>query len=158
MLTEEEKREIEAEFPLYEQKQAACIEALKVVQKHRGWVPDEAIHDLAQFLDMTPEELDSVATFYNLIFRRPVGKHVVLMCDSITCWMMGYDQLRERVSRRLGIKLGETTADGQFTLLPVVCLGACDHAPALMIDDCLYQDLDKPLVDAILDHYQWGKH
>jgi NADH-quinone oxidoreductase subunit E len=157
MLTEEEKREIEAEFPLYEQKQAACIEALKIVQKHRGWVSDEAIHDLAQFLNMAPDELDSVATFYNLIFRRPVGKHVMLMCDSVTCWMMGYDRLRERVTHRLGIKPGETTADGQFTLLPIVCLGTCDHAPALMMDDELYQDLDTQMVDAILDHYQWEK-
>ena len=153
MLTEEEKQEIEAEFRLYEQKQAACIEALKIVQRHRGWVSDEAIHDLAQFLDMTPDELDNVATFYNLIFRRPVGRHVILACDSVSCWIMGYDRIREHLTARLGIDLGETSPDGRFTLLPNVCLGTCDHAPALMIDNDLYTDLDTAKIDEILAKY-----
>jgi NADH-quinone oxidoreductase subunit E len=153
MLTEEEKREIETELHHYEQKQAACVEAMKIVQRHRGWVSDESIRDIARLLEMTPDELDSVATFYNLIFRRPVGKHVILICDSVSCWIMGYKDLRQHLTDRLGINLGETTTDGRFTLLPIVCLGTCDHAPALMIDNELYRDLDPQRIDAILEKY-----
>ena len=111
------------------------------------------MHDLALLLDMTPEELDSVATFYNLIFRQPVGAHVILLCDSVSCWIMGAEQLQEQLQARLGIGFGATTADGQFTLLPIPCLGTCDHAPALMIDDELYRDLNGPTLDQVLDAY-----
>ncbi len=151
MLTEEERREIEAEIHQYAQKRAACIDALKIVQRRRGWVSDENIRDLAEFLEMTPDELDSVATFYNLIFRRPVGRRVILICDSVSCWIMGYESIRAHLTARLGIKLGETSADGEFTLLPIACLGACDHAPALMINDELYQDLNASGLDQILE-------
>ena len=153
MLSESERRDIEAELGHYEHKQAACIEALKVVQRHRGWVSDESLHDLALLLDMSPDELDSVATFYNLIFRRPVGTHFILLCDSVSCWIMGAEQLRQHLQARLGIDFGATTANGQFTLLPIPCLGTCDHAPALMIDDELYRDLDGPGLDPILEVY-----
>ena len=153
MLTAEERQEIEAEFPHYEQKRALCLDALKIVQRRHGWVSDDGLRDVAEILEMTVDEVDNVATFYNLIFREPVGEHVILMCDSITCWMLGYEDLRAHVKERLGIGLGETTPDGQFTLLPVVCLGTCDHAPAMMIDDALYRDLDKKKLDEILDRY-----
>jgi NADH-quinone oxidoreductase subunit E len=151
MLTADEKREIEAEMRHYAQSRAVCIDALRIIQQHRGWVSDEGIRDLAEFLKMTPEELDSVATFYNLIFRKPVGNHVILICNSISCWIMGYDRMREHLTARLGIKLGETSSDGKFTMLPVPCLGTCDHAPALMIDDELYQDLEVQKIDRILE-------
>jgi len=154
MLSEEERREIQAEIPHYEQKRACCIEAMKIVQQHRGWVSDESIQDIAEVLEMTPDELDGVATFYNLIFRRPVGKHVILVCDSVSCWIVGYDHIRDHLTTRLGIHFGETSADGRFTLLPIACLGTCDHAPALMVDEDLYRDLDPEKVDEILAKYQ----
>ncbi|HEV2248515.1 MAG TPA: NADH-quinone oxidoreductase subunit NuoE [Terriglobia bacterium] len=153
MLTEEEKREIEAELPRYEQKRAVGIEALKVVQRHRGWVSDEALREVADFLEMTPDELDNVATFYNLIFRRPVGRHVILICDSVTCWIMGYERLLQALQDRLQIRLGETSPDKRFTLLPIVCLGTCDHAPAMMIDEDLHQDVDLSRLEEILERY-----
>jgi NADH-quinone oxidoreductase subunit E len=153
MLSAEERREIEAELAHYPQKQAVCIEAMKIIQRHRGWVSDDAIKDLAALLEMTPDELDGVATFYNLIFRQPVGKHVILLCDSVTCWIMGYDRLRQHLTSRLGIQLGETSPDGRFTLLPIVCLGTCDHAPALMIDNDLHRDLDSTKLDEIVAKY-----
>ena len=154
MLTAEERQEIEAELSHYEQKRAVCIEAMKAVQRHRGWVSDESIKDIAALLEMTAEELDAVATCYNLIFRKPVGKHVIMVCDSVSCWIMGYERMRERLKASLGINLGETTADGQFTLLPTVCLGTCDHAPALMVDNETYGDLDEAKVDAIIARYR----
>ena len=153
MLTEEERREIEAEVPRYPRKKATCIEAMKIVQRHRGWVSDEALQGIGELLGMTVDELEGVASFYNLIFRKPVGRHVILICDSISCWIMGYERMREHLTTRLGINLGETTADGRFTLLPIDCLGACDHAPALMIDDDLHGDLDPEKIDEILNKY-----
>ncbi len=152
MLTEEERREIETELHQYAQKRAVCIDALKIVQRRRGWVSDESIRDLAEFLEMTPDELDSVATFYNLIFRRPVGRRVILICDSVSCWIMGYDRMREHLTARLGIKLGETDYGRRITMLPIACLGACDRAPTMMINDELYQDLDLRELDRILEH------
>lgn len=154
MLTEDERHEIEAVVQHYRQKRAACVEALQIVQSYRGWVADESIQDLAELLDMTPDELDSVATFYSLIYRRPVGRHVILICDSVTCWIMGYEDLLAHLTDCLGIGLGETTEDGRFTLLPVACLGACDHAPAMMIGDKLYDDLDRLKIDRILQEYE----
>ena len=120
---------------------------MKIVQRHRGWVSDESIRDIGELLGMSPADLDGVATFYNLIFRKPVGRHVVMLCDSVSCWIMGYERIREHLTQRLGIELGETTADDRFTLLPIVCLGACDHAPAMMIDDDLHGDLDPAKID-----------
>ena len=151
MLTQEEKNEIQAELAKYEKKRAAAPEALKIVQKYRGWISDESLREIAEYLDMTAEELESIATCYNLIFRRAVGRHVILICDSVACWVMGYEQMREHLQKRLGIGLGETTADGKFTLLPVCCIGACDEAPAMMLDGKMYGNLDPAKIDAILD-------
>jgi NADH-quinone oxidoreductase subunit E len=153
MLTEQEKKEIEAVAEHYPMKRAAGIDALKIVQKHRGWVSDEVLTLVADVLEMSSTDLDAVATFYNFIFRRPVGRHVILVCDSVSCWIMGYDTIVNHLKNRLGVGLGETTGDGRFTLLPNVCLGACDRAPAMMIDDELYGDLDAEKIDKILASY-----
>ncbi|HEX2869078.1 MAG TPA: NADH-quinone oxidoreductase subunit NuoE [Ignavibacteriales bacterium] len=154
MLSEEEKREIEEEFKLYPDKKAASIEAMKVVQKHRGWLSDESLRDLSQILGLSVEDLDGTATFYNLLYREPVGKHVILVCNSISCFVMGYNEILRAVSDRLGIKYGETTSDGMFTLLPVPCLGTCDRAPAIMIDKDLHRDLRPEDLGKILENYK----
>ena len=156
MLSDPERDAIEAVLPHYPDRRSASIEALKIVQKHRRWVSDDAIADIADFLRIGRAELEGVATFYNMIFRKPVGEHVILLCDSVTCWIMGCEQLREHLQQRLGIGYGETSADGRWTLLPNVCLGACDHAPVMMIDESHYEDLDAAAVDAILDRH--GDH
>jgi NADH-quinone oxidoreductase subunit E len=154
MLTQEEQKEIEAELAHYPNKRAVSIDAMKIVQRHRGWISDESIRDIAEFLDMTPAELDGVATFYNLIYRKPVGRHVILICDSISCWITGYERLRAHLTDRLGIQPGQTTADGRFTILPIVCLGACDRAPVMMVDDDLHQDLTPEKIDRTLEEYK----
>ncbi len=153
MLSNEERREIEAEMQHYDDPRAVSIEALKVVQRYRGWVSDESLRDIGELLGMTTADLDGVATFYNLIYRKPVGRHVILVCNSISCWVMGYESVRDYLSRRLEIKLGETTPDGRFTLLPIVCLGACDRAPVMMVDDDLHGDLTPEKIDDILREY-----
>lgn len=154
MLSKEEISEIEAEAKRYETKQAACIDALRIVQAHRGWISDEHLADIAAVLEMSPHTLDGVATFYNLIYRRPVGRHVIHICDSVSCWLTGYEQQRAHLEDSLGIALGQTTPDGRFTLLPIPCLGACDHAPAMMIDEQLHQDLTPEGIDRILEGYR----
>jgi NADH-quinone oxidoreductase subunit E len=154
MLNEEERSEIEAELGHYPEKRAACIEAMKIVQRHRRWLSDESLHDLAPILAMSVEELDGVASFYNLLYRKPIGRHVILLCDSVSCWIMGMTRLREALRERLGIEPGETTADDRFTLLPIACLGICDHAPALMIDEDTHVDVEPERLDAILARYE----
>lgn len=154
MLTREEIREIEAELAHYRDKRAACTDTLKIVQRRHGWVSDEHLQEVARLLDLSPDELDGVATFYNLIFRRPVGRHVILVCDSVSCWIMGYEQLLGQLKARLGIEPGQTTSDGRFTLLPVPCLGHCDRAPALMVDDDIHTDLDAARLDEVLERYR----
>ena len=153
MLSHEERREIDAELARYPTRQAASVDAMKILQRHRGWVSDESLKDLAALLDMTADELDGVATFYNMIFRRPVGRHVILVCNSVTCWMLGADRLHAQTAIASGARSGETSADGRFTLLPIVCLGACDHAPALMIDGDLHGNVDPERVDQLLPRY-----
>ena len=153
MLNESEIQSIDHEIALVPYKKAAVIEALKVVQKHRGWVSDESVEAIAAHLEMSPAEVDSVATFYNLIFRKPVGRHVILLCDSISCYVMGYKKLYDSLIQQLAIKFGETTPDKRFTLLPNCCLGCCDHAPALMIDEDLYEDVKEEELEQILSKY-----
>jgi NADH-quinone oxidoreductase subunit E len=154
MITEEEKKEIDAELAHAATKASVSIEALNIVQRHRGWVSDDAVKDVAALLDMTVHELDAVATFYSFIFRRPVGKHVILVCDSISCWVMGYNPLLDLLKTRLGIGFGETTTDKRFTLLPISCLGACDRAPAMMVDEDLYGPVTPGMMEEILGKYK----
>jgi NADH-quinone oxidoreductase subunit E len=153
VLTDEERTEIEEEMGRYTHSRAACVEALKVIQRHRGWVADEQIADLAPMLGMTRDELDGVATFYSFIFRRPVGRHIISVCDSLSCWLMGYEDVLQALLERLGISFGGTTEDGRFTLLPVSCLGQCDRAPAVMIDGDVHGGLTADKIGPILDGY-----
>ena len=96
---------------------------------------------------MSSAELDGIATFYNLIYRQPVGEKVILYCDSVSCWLMGGDAVCEKIKKILGVDYGETTADNKYTLLPVTCLGDCDHAPAMMVGDELHHDLTPDNID-----------
>ncbi len=153
MLSETEIHAIDHEVKLVPHKKAAVIEALKIVQKQRGWISDESVEVIAEYLEMSPAEVDSVATFYNLIFRKPVGRHIILLCDSISCYVMGYQKLYEAIQQHLNIKFGQTTTDKLFTLLPNPCLGCCDHAPALMIDEDLYRDVKEEELEGILKRY-----
>jgi len=153
MLTAEEQSELTELLAHMPGPLAARIDALLIMQRHRRYISDETLAELAAFLDLAPEELESVATFYNLIWRRPVGRHVILLCNSISCWIMGGDAIRTYLERKLGIALGETTGDDRFTLLAIPCLGACDRAPAMMIDDDLHGALTTERIDAILGRY-----
>jgi NADH-quinone oxidoreductase subunit E len=154
MLTTEERNEIQTKLAQYPTKQAMSIESMLLIQRHRGWVSDESLRDLSDLLGLSVAELDGVATFYNLIRRKPVGRHVAMVCDSVSCWIMGCERVSDHLSNTLGTPLGGTTADGRFTLLPIVCLGACDHAPAMMIDGTLYEDVNEERIDEVVARYQ----
>ena len=153
-LTDEEVRAIEAECAHLPDRQSAAIDAMMIVQRHRGWVSDASLAAIARLLGMSTAALDSIATFYNLIYRQPVGRHVVMVCDSVSCYVMGADGLRKQVEEHLGVKLGQTTEDGRFTLLPIVCLGACDKAPTMMIDDDLIENVKAERLGEIFGGYE----
>jgi len=154
MLTEEEKREILEEVKHYPYPAVACIDALKIVQHYRGWISDDSVKDIAQILSMSNEEVDGVATFYSRIYRKPVGRNVILICDSVSCMIMDYETLYNYISKKIGISFGETTADGRFTLLPVSCLGDCNNGPVMMINNDHFNNLTIEKVDNILDSYK----
>ncbi|MCY4130606.1 MAG: NADH-quinone oxidoreductase subunit NuoE [Gammaproteobacteria bacterium] len=154
VLSQEEVAEIEAEISHLPDRPSAAIDALMIVQKHRGWVSDESLSAIAHLLGMSTAELDGVATFYNLIYRQPVGRHVISVCDSVSCYVMGADGLAKDLEAKLGISFGETTADERFTLLPIVCLGACDKAPTMQIDEDLIENVSAERLDDIFEKYK----
>jgi NADH-quinone oxidoreductase subunit E len=154
MLTEQEKQEILDEAKHYPYPGVACLDALKIVQAHRGWIEDEVVKDIASILDISAEKVEGVASFYTRIYRRPVGRHVILICDSISCMIMGYQPVYDYISKKLGINFGETTSDNRFTLLPVTCLGNCDQAPTMMIDNDLFNMVGIENIDRLLENYR----
>ena len=156
-LNEEEIAEIEHERTLYPDTRAVGLEALKIVQKHRGWVSDESLLAVAEYLGLPIAELEGVATFFNLIYRQPVGRNVILYCKSVSCWIMGCDEVKEKISGELGIDYGETSEDGEFTLIPVPCLGDCDRAPVMMVGPDQHRNLDEKNLGEIFARYRKGR-
>ncbi len=154
MLREEEILEIQNEIRQYPYPSVACIDALKIIQHHRGWVSDESVGDIAHLLGISSDEVDGVATFYSRIYRKPVGKNVILICDSVSCMIMGYKSLYQYISEKLGIRFGETTSDNRFTLLPISCLGDCDNAPAMMINNDHFNRLTTEKIDELFTIYK----
>jgi len=116
----------------------AAVDVMKALQAHYGWLTDEAVAEAAELLGLSTLQVEELATFYEMIYRRPVGKRVIHVCDSISCWALEGETLLEQIAEHLGIKVGGTTADGCFTLLPCCCLGNCTEAPTMMIGDALY--------------------
>lgn len=149
-LSADELSVIEHEMSIMETREAAGIEALKVVQRHRGWISDDSLIAIAQCLQISSAQLEGVATFYNLIYRQKVGTHVIHLCDSISCHLTGYEGILQVIQTYLGIGYGQTTPDGKFTLLSNACLGSCDKSPAMMINGQHYQSLTKDSVISIL--------
>ena len=150
MLSGEERQELDDLCSNYPTARAASVSVLKWLQERHGWLSNESLADAAEYLRVPAADLEGLATFYNLLYRKPVGDNVILLCDSASCWMCGYDRIHERLRQRLGVDMGETTPDGRYTLLPVVCLGDCDHAPVMMVGAELHRDLTPDRVDEIL--------
>nr|WP_298164930.1 NADH-quinone oxidoreductase subunit NuoE [uncultured Pseudomonas sp.] len=153
VLSDAERSAIEHEMHHYEDPRAASIEALKIVQKARGWVPDGAADAIGAVIGIPASDVEGVATFYSQIFRQPVGRHIIRVCDSMTCFIGGHESVVASIQRQLDIGLGQTSTDGRFTLLPVCCLGNCDKAPAVMIDDDTFGDVRPEDVAQLLEAY-----
>jgi NADH-quinone oxidoreductase subunit E len=152
-LTVEERTEIEHHMAHYEDPRAASIDALKLIQKHHGWVSDSAIVAIGQVLGIPASDVDGVATFYNKIFRKPVGRNVIFVCDSIGCFLTGYEDLISAIKKHLNIEYGQTTADNRYTLLPICCLGNCDKGPSLMINDDTHGPVSIEQIPSLLEQY-----
>lgn len=116
----------------------AAVDIMKELQSHYGWLTDEAVCEAAELLGLSTLQVEELATFYEMIYRRPVGRAVIHVCDSVSCWALEGDTLLRHLESILGIKTGGTTMDGAFTLLPCSCLGNCGDAPAIMIGERLY--------------------
>jgi len=127
------------------------IDVMFALQNHYGYLSDEALEEGARLLSMTPLELEELATFYDFIYREPVGRYVIHICDGVVCWMNGYESVMDYLSKKLGIKPGETTVDGLFTLLPTACIGYCDLSPAMLINGRAYGPLTPGKIDDILN-------
>ena len=128
-----------------------AIDVVNLLQDHYGYFSDEALEQAAGLLGMTPLELEELATFYTFIYREPVGRYVIHVCDSLICWMEGGENLMSHLCQRLGIRVGETTADGMFSLLPVCCIGYCDRAPAILVNRRVHGPLTIESLDRLID-------
>ncbi len=150
LLPPDEIAELQRQIAAAKEPRELIVEVLLAIQRHHRWVSDEGIELAAELLGISPLQVDEVATFYDKIYRRPVGRRVIHVCDSICCWSRGSEEVYRHLQQRLAIAPGETTADGFFTLLPTCCLGACDRAPAMRIDTRLYGELTPERIDEIL--------
>lgn len=135
MIPEELRKELKERVASAVTPREAAVDVMKDLQRHYGWLTDEGVVEAAEIIGLSPLQVEELATFYEMIYRRPVGKKVIHLCDSISCWTVGCETLMEQLAKRLGVEPGGTTADGMFTLLPCSCLGNCGNGPTMMIGD-----------------------
>ena len=151
MLPEELKNSLKAKIASVEHPREMVVDVMFAIQEHYGHLTDEGVEETARLVDMSPLEVEQLATFYTFIYREPVGKYVIHVCDSVVCWMNGVESIKDYLVKKLGIQDGETTPDGLFTLLPVCCVGYCDRSPAILINKKVYGNLTPEKIDKILD-------
>ena len=133
-----------------EHPQELVVDVMFAIQEHYGYLTDEGVQETAGLFNMSALEVEQLATFYTFIYREPVGKYVIHVCDSVVCWMNGYESVWKYLCRKLGIQPGETTPDGLLTLLKVCCIGYCDRSPAMLINLKAYGNLTVEKIDGIL--------
>lgn len=144
------KREIEALIPRYPKKEAALLPALHLVQRKLGYIPPEGEKLVAQLLGIKPVRVREVVTFYTMFTTKPLGKYHLQVCSNLSCSLAGGQSILNYLQEKLRISPGQTTPDGRFTLSIVECLGACDQAPCLMVNDDLFGHLTKEKIDELL--------
>lgn len=140
----------------YPDRRSAVLPVLELAQRERGWLSAESLREAAEVLDLPVTDVASVASFYTMLFTCAVGKHVIQVCHTLSCELRGSEEVIAHLKRRLCIQAGETTADGQFTLVEVECLGMCGDAPVMRVDDEPYAGLTPERVDQILAEYSNG--
>ena len=142
---------LQAQIAKVDHPRELAVDIMFALQNYYGYLSDEALEEGAHLLGMTPLELEEIATFYDFVYREPVGKYVIHICDGVVCWMNGYESVIDHLSKKLGIKPGETTEDGLFTILPTACIGYCDLSPAMLINGRAYGPLTPEKIDDILN-------
>jgi NADH-quinone oxidoreductase subunit E len=150
MLPEALLESLQKEIAKVEHPRELAVDIMVALQNHYGYLTDGALEEGARLLDMTTLELEELATFYDFIYREPVGKYVIHVCDGVVCWMNGYESVVNYLCEKLGIHIGETTGDGVFTILPTACIGYCDLSPAVLINRRAYGPLTPEKIDEIL--------
>jgi NADH-quinone oxidoreductase subunit E len=151
MLPEELLKDLQEHIAKTEHPRELVVDVMFRLQNHYGYLSDEALEEGAQLLGMTSLEMEELATFYDFIYRKPVGKFVIHVCDGVVCWMNGHESVMDYLCMKLGIKPGETTEDGLFTILPTACIGYCDLSPAMLINGRPYGPLTPEKVDDTLN-------
>ena len=151
MLSDERLTELKSRVRALPHPEEALVDVLHALQDACGYLTDEAMEYAADIVGVHPARAEGVATFYNLFYRRPVGNKVIHVCDSISCWATGMDEVFNHIKTRLGVDVGGTTPDGAFTLLPICCLGACHEAPAMMVGGKIYGNLTRERIEQILE-------
>ena len=150
-VSEKVKKEIERDLRLLPEPRAAVIQALRLFQGENGYINDEDIDEIAEILGLPPMEIKEVATFLHYIFYdRPMGQRVIMICDTLSCALMGGDTLKAFLEEKLGIRAGETTEDGRFSLISASCLGLCDIAPAMLVNEKVCGNLTEEKIEEIL--------
>ena len=147
----EARERIEKILARYPTRQAALLPVLWVAQETWGWISKEAAEEVARILGLPPAHVDGVLTFYTMYNLEPVGRHLLQFCTSISCHLAGAERLLDHCRRRLGVDLGETTADGKFTLAEVECIAGCDKAPSMMVNDTYHEPMDPEKLERLLD-------
>ena len=154
LLSDRSRAEIDRWIAKYppDRKQSAVMAALRIAQEQNGgWLPVDLIEAVAEYLEMSPIAVHEVATFYTMYDLKPVGRYKVCVCTNIACQLNGSDRIMNHLQKRLGVKPGETSAGGKFTLKEVECLGACGGAPMMMLDRTYHENLTPEKVDEILN-------
>lgn len=150
MLSNNTIEKIKKAITKYPNKRSAAMDALMVVQEEFGYLPEDAVKETAKILEMPPVQLNSVAGFYTMYNKKPVGRYHIQVCTNISCSLLGSEHIVESLSRKLGVKKGETTQDKRFTLTEVECLGSCGTAPMMQINDDYYENLTEGKIEEIL--------
>jgi len=151
MIPQELRQQLKARVAAAEHPREQAINVMFAIQGHYGYLTDGGLQEAAALLGLTPLELEELATFYDFIYREPVGKFVIHVCDGVVCWMFHENFIFDYLCKKLGVCAGEVTADGMFTVLPTACIGWCDHAPAMLINGQFYGPLTPEKIDEILE-------
>ena len=149
-LSEKTRSEIEAALRRYPERRTAVLDALRAAQQEAGHLGGETIREVAEILELDPNALYSLVTFYDLFYAEPVGKNVIHICKNIACYLRGADDLIAYLTQKLGVPIGGTTADGLFTVHAAECLASCGTAPAMIVNETYYENLTRDRLDAIL--------
>src|SRR5947209_13128904 len=155
MISEQAKQRMRNLAARYPRARSAVMPALYIAQQEEGYITREALQAVAEAIGMTADDVESVATFYTMYYQQPPGRKVIKVCTSISCYLRNCDTLVKHLEQRLGIKRGETTADGNYTLMTTECLASCGTAPVLQVNNEFVENVTPEMADSLIN--EWDK-